>query len=576
MENNYKNLVLGCQNCKHDFIIEPDDFLFYEKIKVPPPTFCPECRLIRRLVFRNERSLYKRNCDLCGKEKILIYSKGSHYKVYCYDCFFSEGWNPLSYGIDYDFSKTFFDQYKELSDNFPKLGIVRQGLNVNGEYTNRVSDSKNCYLIFGSNKNENCYYGVSFWDSKDSIDCYNLRKSEKCTECIDCYNCNSLKYSKECNGCLDSWFLTNCRNCQNCFGCFNLRNKNYFIYNEQYTKEEYFNKIKELELTNRDNLQNLKEKVQKESIKYIFPSIVEHHAIDVSGNWIENSKNIKSAFNCDNVENGKYLFGITDAKDIMDYTYWGRASELMYEINSVGRQCSSVFFASECWEQLLNSEYCINCFSSANLFGCIGLKKKQYCILNKQYTKEEYEILIPKIKQHMIDMPFIDKAGRVIKYGEFFPCDMTPFAYNETIAQEYFPKTKEQAVKEGYRWIDVDKKSYVPTIMGVDLEKDISKVRDDIINEVIGCIHQGDCNHQCTVAFKIIPDELQFYRANNIPIPTLCPNCRHYERLSIRNPIKLWHRKCMNEGCPNEFETSYAPDRPEIVYCEKCYQQEVN
>ena len=27
--------------------------------------------------------------------------------------------------------------------------------------------------------------------------------------------------------------------------------------------------------------------------------------------------------------------------------------------------------------------------------------------------------------------------------------------------------------------------------------------------------------------------------------------------------------------CPNEFETSYAPDRAEIVYCESCYQVEV-
>ena len=28
-----------CQNCKAQFIIEPDDFTFYEKINVPPPTW---------------------------------------------------------------------------------------------------------------------------------------------------------------------------------------------------------------------------------------------------------------------------------------------------------------------------------------------------------------------------------------------------------------------------------------------------------------------------------------------------------------------------------------------------------
>ena len=76
-------------------------------------------------------------------------------------------------------------------------------------------------------------------------------------------------------------------------------------------------------------------------------------------------------------------------------------------------------------------------------------------------------------------------------------------------------------------------------------------------------------------AFRILPEDLKFYRRMNLPLPRLCPNCRHYQRLKQRNPLKLWHRKCMKEGCTNEFETSYAPNRPEIVYCEKCYQQEV-
>lgn len=54
-----------------------------------------------------------------------------------------------------------------------------------------------------------------------------------------------------------------------------------------------------------------------------------------------------------------------------------------------------------------------------------------------------------------------------------------------------------------------------------------------------------------------------------------CQNCRHYSRFAWRNPAKLWHRKCMKPGCTNEFETSYAPDRPEIIYCEGCYNNEV-
>ncbi|MEI6280662.1 MAG: hypothetical protein WCP17_01540, partial [bacterium] len=103
----------------------------------------------------------------------------------------------------------------------------------------------------------------------------------------------------------------------------------------------------------------------------------------------------------------------------------------------------------------------------------------------------------------------------------------------------------------------------------------IKDVDESIINKVISCEHEGKCNDQCTKAFKVIEAEFAFYKNYKIPIPKLCPSCRHYIRFNQKNPLKLWHRKCMKEGCENEFETSYAPERPEIVYCEKCYQAEV-
>lgn len=574
--------IKKCQNCKKDFILDQDDFSFYEKMKVPSPTFCPECRLVRRLLMRNERSLYKRKCDLCGTEKIFVYSADSKFKVYCKECFQGDNWDPSDYAKDYDFSGTFFDQFIGLYNKVPKIGIVQQGFIINSEYTNRTANAKNCYLTFASADCENCSYSMSIWGVKDSMDCLNVRKSERCFDCIDCYNCNSVKYSMDCNSCIDSNFLKNCKNCQNCFGCVNLRNKNYCIFNEQYKKEEYQNKIKQINLTNIEEINDIKEAFYKFSLDFIRPYMTENHSVDVSGNWIDNSKNVRESFSCDNIENGKYLFGVSDSKDVMDYTYWGKGSQLIYDTSSVGYQCSNLNFCNESWNQLMSAEYCHNCFSSSNLFGCVGLKNKQYCILNKQYSKEEYFDLVNRIKKQMVEKPFIDNVGRIIKYGEFFPSDMTPFAYNETIAQEYVPKSKEEAVKSGYRWKDIDKKTYIPTIMGNELPN-VKEVSDDILSEIIGCIHKGECNEQCTLAFKITKDELSFYKNNDIPLPNKCPNCRHYTRLAQRNPLKLWDRECMctigihgHDGkCKNKFKTSFSPNRKEIVFCKDCYKQEV-
>ena len=103
-----------CQNCKKDFVIEIEDFKFYEKIKVPPPTFCAECRIQRRFAFRNERVLHRNKCAKTGKSVISCFSSESPFIIYDRDFWWSDGWNPLDYGKEYDFTRSFFIQFREL------------------------------------------------------------------------------------------------------------------------------------------------------------------------------------------------------------------------------------------------------------------------------------------------------------------------------------------------------------------------------------------------------------------------------------------------------------------------------
>jgi hypothetical protein len=183
----------------------------------------------------------------------------------------------------------------------------------------------------------------------------------------------------------------------------------------------------------------------------------------------------------------------------------------------------------------------------------------------------------------MNDMPFIDKVGRRYTYGEFYPIELSPWAYNETLAQEFFPLNEEKTKKNGYDWRNPDTKDFNITILANQIPDNIDEVDEDILKEVLECSHKGECNHQCGVAFRITDYELKFYKKHSIPLPIFCSNCRHYERYKVMPALKLWHRLCMcdkenhthNGKCEVEFETSYSPDRPEIIYCEKCYQQEV-
>ncbi len=175
-----------------------------------------------------------------------------------------------------------------------------------------------------------------------------------------------------------------------------------------------------------------------------------------------------------------------------------------------------------------------------------------------------------------MDMPYVDKIGRVYKYGEFFPSEISLFGYNETFAQSYFPMSKEEVVSKGLRWKEREENIYTITKKSDELPDDIQSVDDSILNEVIEC-------KVSKKAFRLTAAEFQFYKSMNIPLPRLHPDERHKLRLSKQNPMKLWPRVCMcdkvhtnHEGkCEVQFETNYAPNRPEIIYCEKCYQQEV-
>ena len=574
----YKKETRICQNCKKDFVIENEDFNFYEKIKVPPPTFCPECRMIRRFLWRNERALYKRPCNVPKhiEEIISMYSADAPDIIFDQKYWWTDGWDPLQYGQEYNFKVSFFTQFNALRQQTPLLALSNSN-STNSEWCNPGMDNKNCYLSFAATKNENANYCNRIANCRDSLDLYLGNKAELCYYSLFVENCTKVHFSMHVRNCIDSWFLYDCNNCSDCIGCVNLRNKQFHIFNKPYSREEYQKEKEKLALSSSTELDKTEKKFQDFLLDIPHRYAYTINTIKSTGDNLENVKNARFCFDIlSGMENAKYcIWGGYGWKD--SYDGLGCNGELMYELSDaggVGRTCSNTYFSVAVMNSI-DVQYSHSVKGCSHVFGCVALRDKQYCILNKQYTKEQYEELVPKIIKHMNDMPYIDEKGRVYKYGEFFPPELSPFCYNETIAQEYFPLTKAEALKQGYRWKDPEARNYNIDIKTKDIPDDIKDVQEDIIGKVIECEHRGTCNEQCTEAFKIIPQELQFYQRMNLPLPHLCPNCRHYQRLKQRNPLKLWHRKCMKEGCLNEFETSYAPERPEIVYCERCYQQEV-
>lgn len=556
-----------CQNCSKTFTVYPEDFEFYKRMEVPAPVFCPDCRQQRRLSWSNEIVLYPRECSLCKKSVLSIYHPNSKIIPYCRECWWSDKWESGDYSQDINWNKNFFRQFNELCERVPRIAANTSGRLENCEYVHYCGDSKNCYLTFHADLNENCYYGYGVKKCKECLDAFNNFDCELCYQCIDSHECYNLKWSSDCINCYDSFFLKDCIGCRNCFGAVGLRNQEYYFFNQQLTKKDYEDKLKDIDLGSYKQVQKYFKKAQIFRQSKFYKYIQGHKNENSTGNNLFRNKNLKNSFDCDDVEKGKYCYQLyLGAKDCYDYYQFGMGAELIYEATIVGLNCYNLKFCHYCVDKCQNLEYCIECTSCKNCFGCASMKQKEFCIFNKQYSKKEYYKLIKKLKQKMI---------REGEYGEYFPARYSAFGYNETSANWWYPLKKQEAMSKEFKWQD-----NLPETKGQETIKNIpdniSEVNENLEKEVFTC-------EKCGKNYKFIEQEINYYKKQNLPLPRNCFYCRHLERRSLRNPRSLWHRSCdctkpnhNHQGkCKNEFETTYSPERKELVYCEQCYNKEI-
>ena len=553
-----------CRQCQQSFEITPADLAFYDKVSpvfngkkepIPPPTLCPDCRQQRRLAFRNAHVLYKRSCDLTGQKILSTASPDKPHTIYNQHDWWSDAWEPMKYGFDFEFSRPCFEQLLELQLSVPRLSLGNFN-SINSEYVAIGGDNKNCYLASPCFQSEDCYFGDSIYSCKNTNDCLLCESMEISYECINCKNGYNLFFSQNCINCHDSLFLKDCNNCSECIGCFGLKNQRFFVFNQQVNEAE-FQAIRArlaVPLTH-GTIANMRGKLQETERKLPHVCMRQTMSENCTGNEFIECRNCGLSYDLKRCEDVKFCFRVFDAKNSYDLSKCGITGlELCYELMNAGYGSSHVLFCHAS-KSAMDAYYCEHCYSCSDCFGCIGLRHKHHCILNKQYTKEEYNDLVPKI---------IAKMRADGEWGEFFPVTMSPFAYNETVAQEYFPLTKEEVLERGWKWRDqTDELPKVEKIIpAAQLPDSIDDIPGDILNWAIEC-------EATKRPFKIIKQELEFYRQMRLPVPRFHPDERHRRRMALRNPRKLWNRQCAK--CQQPIATSYSPERPEIVYCESCY-----
>jgi hypothetical protein len=544
-----------CEHCKKEFSITEIEQSLSEKIGLELSTVCSDCLLRQHLSFWQFGKFKKIKSDFSGESLITVLPEKSRYPIYTSKEWYSDVWEGLDYGMDYDSSSPFFQQLQSLQEKVPHPH--QNGTNnTNCDYCDDVWNSKNCYLARSMELCEDLLYSYRNLKVKNSIDAVICFTSERLFSCLNCINSYKLLYSRNSRDCLDSYFLFDCRNCQNCFMCWNLRGKSYCIENVQYTKDEYNEKLKSFNLGSYSAIQSFKNRfeeiLQNEAIHKLNFNI---KAYNSDGN---NLLNVNNCHNCNTVSDSENSFSCIRGAKIDDSLNCGGC----WYSNLLGNSCdcsNSYNIKYSSWSQSRYSEYLDLCIECEYCFGCVGLKKKKYCILNRQYSKEEYE----KLRGQIIDKMKIDN-----EYGKFLPYSMGPGPFNFSTSSLYFPETtKEEIFSWGGYWQDIDE-SHIEGMPTSELPDSIDEVSESICKQALICPETG-------WRFNISENELIFYKQNNIPLPRKHFDMRIKDLAKYSTVLEPSSYKCYY--CKQEIEAYYPKEWGyKNIACENCYQMNLN
>lgn len=549
-----------CAQCQASFEVTDDDLAFLAEVSpsfngkkelIPSPTLCPLCRTQRRMAWRNHCFVY-RNPDASPQHaSFSMWTPESPFPAYENSLWFSDNWEPHASAAEIDLSRPFFDQFMEVHNRSPRFALDTVEME-NSDFCNNADHCKNCYLCFNASQSEDCIACDSIDTCRDCIDCTIMVGCERCADCINCERCYELQSSVTCENCRESYFLLRCRGCRHCIGCVNLRQREYCIFNEQKTPEEFAALAESF--SSWAGRRSFAEKFDAYTRTQPRPHCILRMVEGCSGNYLIECNDVQeSAFvqSAEHLRNCQMLF--KSVNHCRDVTLFGIHAEYCYEGCILGLDAVRTHFCVSVWGGTSDMLYCVYCVNCSDCFGCTGLHRKKYCILNRQYTKEEYEELVPRIIEHM------RSTG---EWGEFFPIQASPVPYNHSLAQSYFPLRKQEVLDYGYRWREDEQPDAMHAINVNDLPDHLPTDDRTLVLK----------SSRSNKPFKLTSQEIKRYRQFHVPLPRESYDERIAERLGALGGIHFYDRTCMKTGKP--IRTTIPPDSPWIVWDREVWEGE--
>jgi hypothetical protein len=495
-----------------------------EKFHVPPPTVCPAERMRTLCAFNNYLNLFHGTCAATGQPILQVYRPNVSFPVYSVPYWWSDAWDASTFGRPFDFTRGFFDQMLELRNCVPQPALsVNYATLENCDFVNGCSFSKNCYLCFLCIECQDCHYCFDIRRSRDCIDCSSCYDSELCYDSTFLFNCYDIRSSFNCRDCSSCVFLRDCNGCRDCYGCFGLTGQRFCYLNQQLTEAEYREHLSRIQWDDANEMRDRWKEFEDATA-----GNRRHERLlmtdDCTGDFLHHAKRAEGCERSANLENCASVLLVDGALDAMDVYTWGAGAELIYCSSRVGTRTHNVKLSYLVYNGASNLEYCMNCIGCRDCFGCVGLRQKQYCILNKEYSAAEYCALRARIIAQMNNPGITIEAER---YGEFFPARFSLFPFNDSDAMIFASLTQDEATQRGFAWApDIERTAYTFTSWN-----DVPKRTKDVSSSIVDCIFRCPASEK---PLRFSARELELFNRRSLPLPRTHWLVRCRDRLSRR------------------------------------------
>ncbi|MEK7105380.1 MAG: hypothetical protein AAB865_01720 [Patescibacteria group bacterium] len=496
----------ACSLMGEKWMMTDEEIGWYKKFNVPPSTVAPTVRLRQLAGFAAGVSIWWKPHAVTQKPILSFIHPDNPFQVITDKEWFG---NDYVNGFAWNPNQPFFDQFRTLAHSIPIGALRDDGSSVNTIGVD-IADAEDSYMVFGSGEMKRVYYAyMSGMRSEDCVDVTNSGNNRESFGLDWSDGMFGCVYTFDCMTCINCAFLYSCDDCEHCFGATNQNHKQYLWFNEQLTREEWERRRAEVDLS-----------------KYsVFCEYVERfHALMAEAVWPEHSNLAcedcvgEGMIKCTRARECWWGVNSTDLfhswacldQQASAFTVWaGRGSETYQSVDLMNSQ--NCKYCIRVWRSI-SMEYSSDCYECQNCFGCFGLRHKQFCIFNNQYSEDEYWQKLDEIKCAMLERG---------EYGTFFPGDFSQSGFQFSMGKMYFDYTPEEYAAFQAPHVDPSRGAVVmPSIADPEHAlhiEDIPDALDDVDPEkfVGKAIHDPVFKRNYSVA----PVEFEFYKKHRLPFP---------------------------------------------------------